>query len=109
MAEENGRNRRKQDAKKIVRLRLLSGIDLCACCGGHKLTCHGVCRSSHTDPATGAILCHERYRIQDFVEDEGGRKPRRNWKHGRQNTDEENQSTKDRRREKRARTIYDGV
>ena len=100
MASEKGRNREKKKQKKIERLKLLSGIDLCACGGGHRLRCHGVCKEAHTNSKTREIECSECYQIECNVKPNDPRRQKRTWKYGRQKDGDENKLDKQRRREK---------
>jgi len=103
MADERGRNKKKREQKKVDRLKRLLGIDLCACGGGHKAKCEGVCREAHTNSG-GQVECGEHYRIDQSVVKQGGpKRPRRSWKFGRQKEGNENKQAKDRRRERRQR------
>lgn len=101
MADEKGRNKKKREQKKIERLSRLLGIDLCACSASHQSKCDGVCRKCHTDPNTGKVECDELYQIdRSVVKQNSPRRPRRDWKYGRQKEGNENKQAKDRRRER---------
>jgi len=101
MANEKGRNKSKKERRRIDRLRRLLGIDLCACGGGHKLQCDGVCRLAHTNPRTQRIECGALYQIDPTLVRPGGpKKPKRTWKYGKQKDADNTQSDKDKRREK---------
>ncbi len=101
MANEKGRNKGKLERKKIERLKLLLGIDLCACGGGHRLRCHGPCRKCHTNSDTGNVECGEMYQIDHSVVKQGGtRRPKRDWKYGHQKEGKENILVKSQRRNK---------
>lgn len=80
--EDDGKNNKKD--KKQERLHKFVGIDLCACGGGHKIKCHGVCRESHMDKGTAMVECGECYRIESQRQSTGDRRPRRTWKYGKQ-------------------------
>ena len=101
MANEKGRNKKKREKKKIERLQRLLGIDLCACGGGHQLRCEGPCRECHRNPGAGNIKCEEMYQIDSSSVKQGGpRRPKRDWKFGRQKEGNENRLIKQQRREK---------
>lgn len=101
MANERGKNKKKREQKKIERLKRLIGIDLCACGGSHKLKCKGICREKHTKSNTGLVECGELYRIdKSEVKQGGGRRPKRDWKFGRQKEGDENKQNRKDRREK---------
>jgi hypothetical protein len=95
MVEE--RKKDKKGLKKAQRLKVLVGLDICACAGGHKLQCHGVCRESHQD-VTGRVSCGELYRIEDS--EIKSDKPKRNWK---KNRDTDRDESKQNRLKKRER------
>lgn len=104
MSNEKGCNKKKRECKKLNRLKILVGIDLCACGGGHRLKCSGVCRECHTNSKSGQVECLAMYRIeQSEVKEGGSRRPKRSWKYGRQKEGSENKQAKDRRRERRER------
>lgn len=104
MKEEGSRKKDKKESKKAQRLKVLVGVDLCACSGGHKTQCKGSCRESHTDRKTGKVVCSELYQIGDSeVKSDSKKKPKRNWKYGRQKDIDENKQSKQDRREKRER------
>lgn len=104
MANEQSRNKKKRELKKIERLRRLLDIDLCACVGDHRLRCCGVCRDRHTNTNTGRVECSEMYRIEHSEVKQGGpRRPKRGWRFGRQKEGNENKLGKELRREKRDR------
>ncbi len=101
MANEQGRNKKKRELKKIERLRRLLGIDLCACVGNHRLRCDGVCRNSHTDTNTERVECTEMYRIEHSEVKQGSpTRPKRGWRFGRQKEGNENKLNKEHRRDK---------
>lgn len=101
MANEKGRNKKKKEEKRAERLLRFLGIDFCACCGGHQLRCHGICKETHTNSKTGMIECPEMYQIEpSSVKSGGSRRPRRTWKYGRQKENEDNKHNKQQRREK---------
>lgn len=103
MANEHGR-KKKQELKKIERLRRLLGVDLCACVGNHRLPCSGVCRDRHTDTKTGRVECSEMYRVEHSEVKQGGsNRPKRGWRFGRQKEGNENKVEKEHRKEKRDR------
>lgn len=94
----------KRVSKKAQRLRGLIGVDLCACAGGHKLRCSGICRESHVDGQTGHVECGELYQIgSSEVKSDGQKKPKRDWKYGRQKNIDENRQDKQNRHKKRER------
>jgi len=100
MANEKGRNKKKREDKRVRRLRLLLGTDLCACGGGHLLRCNGMCREQHTNQKTGTVECPEVYRIDSSaIKNDGHRKTKRSWKYGRQRENNDD-GDKKRRREK---------
>ena len=94
-----GLNKRKREQKKQEKLARLVGIDFCACSGGHRLKCHGMCRKTHTNSKTGKVECGECYQIDRSVLSQK-RKPKRTWRYGRQKEGNENQYKKTQRREK---------
>lgn len=98
MTEERKKDSKGQ--KKALRLKALIGVDICACAGGHKLRCHGVCRESHRNTA-GQVVCAELYRIEDF--EIKSDKPKKNWKNKRDVDKDENKQRKQDRRKKRER------
>lgn len=68
MNENNQEKREKKvesgkKLRRIERLRRLSGVDLCACGGGHLLKCGGICRETHIDLSTKVVRCGEKYRV----------------------------------------------
>ncbi len=104
MSKENVENRSMRKQKKTDRLKRLLGIDLCACGGGHKIRCKGVCRERHTNSKTGKIECVALYQIDNLVvgqDDQRGRG--KSWKYGRQKNTDDSVSDKDQRRKKRER------
>lgn len=104
MIKEKGHNKKKREQKRTEQLKLLLGIDFCACGGGHKLRCHGACRESHTSEKTKRVECGELYQIDRSEANQGNsRRPRRTWKFGRQKDIDENKQSKQQRREKRER------
>jgi hypothetical protein len=104
MADYKGRNKKRKDQKKIERLKRLLGIDLCACSGGHKLLCHGICRELHVSSGTGKVECISVYQIdRSVVKSSGQHKQKRTWKYYHQKDVNENKQAKDQRREKRER------
>ncbi|MEE9573242.1 MAG: hypothetical protein V3W20_09355 [Candidatus Neomarinimicrobiota bacterium] len=104
MANERGRNKKKREKKRIERLKRLLGIDLCACGGGHKLQCRGLCKKRHTNSKTKQIECHEIYQIdRSIIKTGDSRKPKRTWKYGNQQDENDHKTTKQHRREKRER------
>jgi len=101
VADKRGCDKKKREQKKIERLKILLGIDLCACGGGHQLKCQGACKETHTNPKTGRTECGECYQIdRSVVKQDGPRRPRRTWKYGRQKEGNENKQAKDQRRER---------
>lgn len=101
MANERGRNKKKREKKKIERLKRLLGIDLCACGGGHQLRCEGPCKERHTNSGDGNTQCEAMYQIDCSSTKQGGqRRPKREWKYGRQKEGDENKLIKQQRREK---------
>jgi hypothetical protein len=99
MVKEKGHNKKKRE-----QLNILAGIDLCACGGGDRLRCHGICRKSHIDSKTKRVECGELYQIdRPEVNQSSSRRPRRTWKFGRQKDVDENKQSKQQRREKRER------
>jgi len=48
--------------KRNERLRNLVGIDLCACGGGHKVKCDGICRQNHIKNNEG-VKCPAVYQV----------------------------------------------
>ena len=110
MEEKTASKKNNKELKKAQRLKVLVGIDLCACGGGHKLRCHGVCRESHRDARTGQIVCAELYNIQTSeVKSNDKKRPKRDWKYGRQKDIDDNNQGKQNRREKRERDSSIGV
>jgi hypothetical protein len=55
----------KKRTKKIDKLRLLSGTDLCACGPLNMFKCSGVCRKVHTK--NEKIICSELYRVDEVI------------------------------------------
>lgn len=101
MANEKGRNKKKKDQKRRDRLSRLIGIDLCACGAGNQSKCQGPCRVAHTDETTGQVKCCELYRIDNASMNQSDtRKPKRDWKFGRQREGRDNKSDRQKRREK---------
>ncbi len=110
MEEKSVRKKNKKELKKAQRLKVLIGVDLCACAGGHKLRCNGVCRESHRDERTGQIVCEELYNIQTSeVKSDNKKRPKRDWKYGRQKDIDDNKQGKQNRREKIERDSSRGV
>jgi hypothetical protein len=106
MANERGSNKRKREQKKIERIKILIGTDLCACGGGNKLRCEGSCRKCHINSSTGQVECGAMYQIDSSViKQSGSRRPKRDWKYGRQKEVNENKLGKEQRREKRERNL----
>jgi hypothetical protein len=105
VANEKGRNKKKKEQKKKDRLFRLVGTDLCACSGGHQSKCDGVCREAHTNSKTGIVKCGEMYQID---QSENSRRPKRDWKFGKQKEVKDNKESKQERRQKRERDRYDG-
>lgn len=104
MVKEKGHNKKKREQKRIEQLKLLLGIDWCACGCGHQLRCHGICRRSHTNAKTNMVECGELYQIdRSEIKQSGPRRSRRTWKLGRQKNVDENKQSKQQRREKRER------
>ena len=107
MANEKGRNKKKREQKRIERLKRLLGIDLCACGGGHKLRCQGICRECHTNSNTKKVECVAVYQIdRSEVKQSDSRRPKRTWKYGRQKEGNENKQSKQERREKMERDRF---
>lgn len=105
---EKGHNKKKREQKKIAQLKLLLGIDWCACGNGYQLKCHGICRESHINIKTKRVECGELYQIDHSEIKQGGsRRPKRTWKFGRQKDIDENRQSKDRRRERIRRDSLD--
>lgn len=101
MSNERGQNKKKREKKKIDRLQRLLGIDFCACAGGHKLKCQGCCRENHVNPKTGRVECGELYQIErSEAKQSGPRRPKRDWKFGRQKEGNENKQNKQDRKKK---------
>jgi len=48
--------------KKIAKLKLLLGVDFCACGTMYADRCDGICRVSHTNEK-GAVQCYELYQV----------------------------------------------
>ena len=109
VANEKGRNKKKKEQKKKDRLIRLAGIDLCACNGGHQTKCEGICRKVHTNSKTGRVECAEMYQIdQSELGGRGSRRPKRDWKFGKQKEVKDNKESKQDRRQKLERDRYDG-
>jgi hypothetical protein len=109
VANEKGRNKKKKEQKKKDRLFRLVGTDLCACSGGHQSKCDGVCREAHTNSKTGIVKCGEMYQIDQSELGRGNsRRPKRDWKFGKQKEVKDNKESKQERRQKRERDRYDG-
>ena len=101
VANEKGRKGNKKEQKNRDRLIRLAEIDLCACTGGHQTKCEGVCRKAHTNPQTGRIECEEMYQIdQSELIGRGSRRPKRDWKFGKQKEVKDNKEVKQERRQK---------
>jgi len=67
-----------KEAKRIARLRILIGIDLCACGPHLSMKCIGQCRDNHFDSKTGQVRCTECYRLDPReVKPAKSNKPRR--------------------------------
>lgn len=91
--EDHTINRKK--IKKIKRLKKMIDIDFCACCGGHKLKCEGVCRKAHTNTNTGRVECAECYRIdRDIVKRDGPRHSKCDWKYSNPKDENNNKRSK---------------
>jgi hypothetical protein len=101
MVDRKGKSKTGKEIKREERLRRLLGVDLCACGGGHRLKCHGICRVAHTNSGTGRVECGEMYHIDYSVVKSGGfRRKNRSSRHNRQEDVGEVNTDKDRRREK---------
>jgi len=101
MENEKGHNKNKKERRKNERLLRRVGLDLCACGGGHRLECSGVCRKIHTDIKTRRVECQEMYRIDhSTAKQDNHRRPKRTWKFGRQKEEADNKQSKQRRRER---------
>lgn len=114
MAKERGHNKKKREQKKIARLMRLLGVDLCACGGGDKLKCQGVCRKRHTNPKTGEVECVALYQIDHSeVKRHNTRRSKRDWKHDDKKSADESKLAKDQRRGKierdRSESLTEGV
>ncbi len=103
MANEKGTNKRKREQKKINMLKLLFNIDLCACGGGHRLRCRGICRKVHTNSSTKMVECGECYQVSL---EQNERRPKRTWKYGHQKERNERLEKQQRRREKFEKDVY---
>lgn len=104
MVNEKGRNKKKKERKRAEQLKLLLGMDWCACGNGHRLKCHGVCRESHVNPKTKRVECGELYRIDHSEVDKNDqRRSKRTWRFGRQKNVDENKQSKQQRRSKMER------
>jgi hypothetical protein len=100
-------NKSSKERKKDEQLKLLSGIDLCACGSGHRLKCSGICRKSHTDPLTQEVNCEEKYRIDE--RQSNSQRPKRTWKYGHQRKENNNEVAKQQRRKKWEKDRSEGV
>jgi len=100
MTEKNIRSKSQREQKKKARLSRLSGIDLCACAGGHKLRCEGPCRASHTPSGSSVVECDECYRIERDMVTNKDQKRKKTWRYGRQRDEEDSQQVKQARRKK---------
>lgn len=114
MAKERGHNKKNREQKKITRLMRLLGTDLCACGGGHKLKCQGLCREHHTNPKTGKVECAALYQIDcSEVKQHNSRRPKRDWKQDDKKNVDESKRAKDQRRGKierdRSESLAEGV
>ncbi len=99
MSNVKGENKRTKEQKKTHRLKRLVGVDLCACAGGHKLKCQGVCRKIHTDQ-TGKVTCIALYQVEINPKPQ---QKKRDWKFGRQKELDDNKEAKSHRIQKRER------
>lgn len=100
MLNEKGQNKKKREEKKMERLKRIMNVDLCACAGGHKLKCGGICRKIHTN-SNGKVECIALYQVDcSEVKQSSPRKSKRNWKFGDQKEGNENKEAKQRRSEK---------
>lgn len=95
MAKKVHKNKtKKKKLDKLMRLKVLLGVDLCACGPLYRLKCQGKCRKIHTTE-NGDIKCSELYRIDPSIF-------RINKKKGRQKKDNDGEylKNKNRRRDK---------
>lgn len=76
MSKDIGREKKKKNTK-AKRLKIVLGVDLCACGPNHKMKCDGPCREAHTDPNTGDVKCFELYQIDPKLTKVDDRKGRR--------------------------------
>lgn len=101
VANERGRNKKNREQKKIARLMRLLGIDLCACGGGQKLKCQGVCREHHTNPKTGKVECVALYQVDcSEVKRNNSRRSKLDRKQDNKKNVDESKLAKDQRRGK---------
>lgn len=101
MINERSGIKKDREHKKNERLKRLLNIDFCACGVSNNLKCKGICREKHTNSNTGQVECGELYQIQQSdVKQSGSRRPKRDWKFGRQKEAKDNKQDKQDRRDK---------